>query len=173
LRGVNVGGKNRLAMADLAAMFAAAGGTDVRTYIQSGNVIFTCAPSRARQLPDEVGRLLAAKLGTAIPVIVRSAAELADAVTANPYRQRAADESALHVAFLSSRPTRVRAATLDAQRSSGDSFELRGREIYLHLPNGVARTKLTNAYFDARLAVTSTMRNWRTVMKLLELTENP
>ena len=87
----------------------------------------------------------------------------------NPFLKRRADPRALHVAFLADAPDRRSAGALDRARSPGDTFELRGREIYLHLPNGVARTRLTNAYLDATLATTSTLRNWRTVLALLEM----
>jgi uncharacterized protein (DUF1697 family) len=72
--------------------------------------------------------------------------------------------------FLADRPSPARVATLDPKRSPPDEFEVRGREIYLRCPNGVGRTKLSNSYFDAKLATTSTMRNWRTVVKLVEMT---
>lgn len=111
LRGVNVGGKNKLPMKDLGGMFAAAGCGAGRTYIQSGNVL-----------------------------------------------------------FLADTPSQDRIDGLDAHRSPPDAFLVRGGEIFLNCPNGVARTKLTNTYFDAKLATVSTGRNWRTVTKLLELT---
>jgi uncharacterized protein (DUF1697 family) len=75
-----------------------------------------------------------------------------------------------HVAFLAATPTPAMVATLDPDRSPPDESAVRGREIYLRLPNGVARSRLTNAFFDSRLGTTSTLRNWRTVLKLVELT---
>ena len=80
-----------------------------------------------------------------------------------------ADSKLLHVAFLADRPTASRVAQLDPRRSVPDECEVVGRDIYLHCPKGMARTKLTNAYFDATLATTSTIRNWATVLKLSEL----
>jgi uncharacterized protein (DUF1697 family) len=169
LRGINVGGKNKLPMKDLTEMFATAGCADVRTYIQSGNVLFKAAPALAAQLPAAIAARIAEEFGYQTPVMLRTAAELALVVAANPFLKPGADEDALHVLFLSSVPTPDLINTLDPGRSPPDAFVVKGREVYLQLPNGVARSKLTNAYFDSRLKTTSTGRNWRTVTKLLEL----
>jgi uncharacterized protein (DUF1697 family) len=166
MRGINVGGKNRLPMKDLAAIFEQAGCTDVRTYIQSGNVVFAAAPSAAGAVPARVQREVEAAFGIRSPVITRTARELASVLRAVPFSGAAADESRLHVAFLAGKPTPARAASLDPQRSPGDTFQLVGREVYLSLPNGVARTKLTNDYLDSTLGTVSTVRNWRTVTRL-------
>ncbi|MGH2489002.1 MAG: DUF1697 domain-containing protein, partial [Candidatus Limnocylindria bacterium] len=89
----------------------------------------------------------------------------------NPYLPKEAATSVLHVAFLAAKPRPTKVATLDPNRSPPDEFAVHGREIYLRLPHGVARSKLTNAYFDSKLGTTSTLRNWRTVVKLVELTD--
>jgi uncharacterized protein (DUF1697 family) len=169
LRGVNVGGKNKLPMKDLAAMFVAAGCADVQTYIQSGNVLFEANRSLAARLPDLIAARIAESFGYRTPVILRTADQLAEVVSSNPFIAAGADPDALHVLFLADAPARVRIDSLDGHRSPPDTFLVRDREIYLNCPNGVARTKLTNAYFDTKLATVSTGRNWRTVTKLLEL----
>lgn len=167
LRGINVGGRNKLPMADLVDMFTDAGCENVRTYIQSGNVVFTAPTDVARALPQTIPQRINDRLGLSVPVITRRADELAAILDSNPYLKAAdTDTKALHVAFLSHAPDKRRVAQLDPARSPGDSFEVRGSVIYLHLPNGVARTKLTNDYFDATLDVVATLRNWRTVEKL-------
>lgn len=171
LRGINVGGKNKLSMSALSEMFAEAGCAEVRTYIQSGNVVFTATPALAQRLPDLISKRIADRFGLRVPVVLRSADELRQVAAGNPFLQSGADAESLHVAFLTDRPDDRRIAVLDPKRSPGDSFEVRGGEIYLHLPNGVAGTKLTNAYFDSKLATTSTVRNWRTVLKLVEMTQ--
>jgi uncharacterized protein (DUF1697 family) len=169
LRGINVGGKNLLPMARLASMFEAAGCRDVRTYIQSGNVIFTASAALALRVPKLIAQAIAAGAGLAVPVIVRSAQELAGVARANPFHGTHADPKTLHVALLAAAPTTAQVAALDARRSPPDEFLVRGGEIYLHLPNGVARTRLTNAYFDAKLGTVSTLRGVGTVDKLLAL----
>jgi uncharacterized protein (DUF1697 family) len=167
LRGINVGGKNCLAMRDLAGIFAKAGGTDVRTYIQSGNVLFRSTRAIAESLPARVTEQIAKRFGFRIPVVLRTAEQLAAAVRDNPLP--GIPQEMLHLYFLACQPDPSRVAQLDPERSKPDTFVLRGREIYLHLPNGIGRTKLTNAYFDSKLGTVSTARNWRTVLKLLEL----
>ncbi|MFN7134888.1 MAG: DUF1697 domain-containing protein, partial [Myxococcales bacterium] len=92
-------------------------------------------------------------------------------VSTNPFVAAGAAEDSLHVVFLADAPSPTKLATLDPARSPPDRFEVRGRDIYLHCPNGFARTKLTNAWFDARLGTVSTVRNWKTVQKLLTLVE--
>lgn len=170
LRGINVGGKNSLPMKDLAAMFERAGCGSVRTYIQSGNVVFDAPAPLIKTLAAKIAGDIEKRFGFRAPVVLRSAAELDDAVRANPFVKKAADPKALHVYFLAGQPDAKAIAALDPARSSPDAFEVRGREIYLHLPNGMARTKLTNAYFDSKLSTVSTARNWATIQKLLEMT---
>lgn len=170
LRGINVGGRNKLPMKNLVRLFDQIGCRHVRTYIQSGNVVFEAQPALARRIPAAITRSISEHFGFEIPVVTRSADELSRIVDANPFQEPGTDERVLHVAFLADPPDATRIASLDPNRSSPDEFAVRGREIYLRLPNGVARTKLTNAYFDSRLATTSTVRNWRTTLRLLALT---
>jgi uncharacterized protein (DUF1697 family) len=177
LRGINVGGKHKLPMADLSSMFEQVGCEDVRTYIQSGNVVFGADAELAAELPDRIAGAIEARFGFTSPVVVRTAGELGDVFESNPFLgegarvAEAVDEKALHVLFLRDRPTGAGLEALDPDRSPPDRFAVRGREVYLFCPNGVARTKLTAQYFDSRLDTVGTQRNWRTVRKLLELTE--
>ena len=173
LRGVNVAGKNMLPMPALITLFSELGARDVTTYIQSGNVLFHASPSVAASLPAKVTARIEERFELRVPVIVRSRAELGSAIERNPFVERGEDEGALHVMFLADAPSARAIAALDANRSPGDSFEALGREIYLCCPNGIGRSKLTNAYFDRALDTTSTLRNWRTTRKLLELLESP
>ncbi len=170
LRGINLGGKNKLPMAELVALFDGAGGRDVRTYIQSGNVIFRATEARASRIPSVIAKGIADRLGFRAPVVLRKAAELRAVARGNPFLRAVADPEALHVMFLADWPAPAKVAALDPERSPPDEFHVWRREIYLRCPGGVARTKLTNDYFDTRLATTSTMRNWRTVLKLVEMT---
>jgi uncharacterized protein (DUF1697 family) len=169
LRGINVGGKNLLPMKELVQLFDAAGCRNPSTYIQSGNVIFDAAPSMVARLSATLERAIADRFGLRVPVVLRSAAELERLARANPFLTGRAEIDSLHLAFLADEPSAARVATLDPQRSPPDRFSVRGREIYLCFPNGVARSKLTNQYFDSKLATTCTVRNWKTVLKLVEL----
>ncbi len=167
LRGINVGGKARLPMKELATLFAQAGAADVRTYIQSGNLIF--GADDPAEVIAEVTREIALRYGYPGKIILRSTAELQAALNSNPFQKAGAPQETLHVYFLNDLPLAASIRSLDSDRSPGDSFVLHAREIYLHLPNGMARTKLTNAYFDTKLKTVSTARNWNTVAKLAEL----
>ena len=166
LRGINVGGKNKLPMTDLVAMFAAAGCRDVRSYIQSGNVIFQADPAIVASLPDVITASIAEQCGYQVPVVLRATEQLGDVIRHNPFIAQGADEETLHVLFLADRPSAARVESLDPDRSPPDAFVVSGQEVYLRLPNGAGRTKLTNGYFDAKLATVSTGRNWRTVTTL-------
>lgn len=167
LRGINVGGKNILPMKALAEMFASAGCSDVKTYIQSGNVVFRSrdAATAATMVRAEI----AERFGFQSPVVVRTATELRRVLERNPFLGRDLDTAWLHVMFLADEPGEELVAGLDPARSPGDEFQVVGREVYLHLPNGAAKTRLTNAYIDAKLKTVGTQRNWRTVVTLAEM----
>lgn len=169
LRGINVGGKNKLPMKDLVRLFQDAGCSNVRTHIQSGNVLFEAGAAELTVLSQSVSMAIRKDFVYDVPILIRSAKQLADILRKNPYVARGEDESLLHVMFLADTPKPGAVKHLDPRRSDPDEFVVRGREVYLYLPNGVARTKLTNAYFDAKLKTVSTGRNWRTVKKLAEL----
>jgi uncharacterized protein (DUF1697 family) len=169
LRGINLGPRNRLSMKDLVAMFDGLGCESVATYIQSGNVVFAARAVLARRVSGLIEAAIQKQFGFEVPVIVRSAGELRDTVRRNPFLKSGAEPGSLHVAFLRDRPLSEKVKTLDPDRSPPDAFALRERDLYLYCPKGYGRSKLTNAYFDSRLATISTVRNWRTVLTLCEL----
>jgi uncharacterized protein (DUF1697 family) len=169
LRGINVGGKNRVPMADLVALVQAAGGRDVTTYIQSGNAVFHATAAVASRMPSLLEKALADRLGLTVPVVVRSADALRAVSAGNPFLSEGADPALLHVAFLAAKPDAAQAASLDPDRSPPDRVVVHGSEAYLHLPNGVGKTRYTSAYLDARLGTVGTLRNWRTVLALVDL----
>ena len=169
LRGINVGGRSTLRMARLVSLFQDAGCERVRTYIQSGNVVFEAPVARARLVPAAVRMAIATELGLDVPIVTRTAAELERIVSANPFVAPDTDPGCLHVGFLADRPNAARGAALDPDRSPPDEFTLHEGELYLRCPNGLAQTKLTNAYFDVTLQTVTTIRNWRTTLELLEL----
>jgi len=169
LRGINVGGKNSLPMRDLAQICQAVGCQDVKTYIQSGNVIVHADDERADSLSARLSAGILEHSGLRVPVVLLTRQELAEVAQGNPYLAQGADPAALHAMFLADAASPTALQQLDYERSPGDSYRVLGRTIYLNCPNGLARTKLTNDYFDRTLQTTSTGRNWRTVLKLLEL----
>jgi uncharacterized protein (DUF1697 family) len=169
LRGVNVGGKNRLPMKDLAALFEDAGCHSVVTYVQSGNVVFQARAELARRIPALIEKKIEKNFGLHVPLVLRSGADVLRIARANPFLRSGADTRFLHVAFLADRPTAARVKALDPDRSPPDQFAVQGSEVFLYLPNGAGRTKLGNAYLESKLGTASTLRNWRTVLALAEL----
>jgi len=169
LRGINVGGKNMLPMKELAALFVTAGCGEVVTYIQSGNVVFCAADKVAGRLQNAIAKQVELQFGLKVPVVLRTASEMQVVSLGNPFLKAGSAEEMLHVSFLADRPEPDLVAGLDVMRSAPDEFAVIGREIYMKLVTGAAKTKLTNAYFDSKLKTVSTMRNWRTVLKLAEM----
>jgi uncharacterized protein (DUF1697 family) len=165
LRAVNVGGR-QLPMKPLAALFASLGAEDVRTYVQSGNVVF--AGGGRGLARDALERAIEAELGLTVTVLLRTRRELAAVVDANPFLASGADPAALHVTFLAERPEAARVRELPRE-SGPDELRVHGREVYVHCPNGYGRTKLNNTLVEKRLGVAATTRNWRTVTTLLAL----
>ena len=168
LRGINVGGKNRLPMKDLTAMFVGAGCSNVRTYIQSGNVVFDAPARVASKIAAVVAAEIEKKFGFKTTLVIRSAEEL-EAASRHPFHAPGVSEDHLAVMFLADLPAPERVAALDPDRSPHDRFIVQGREIFGHYPNGQGQSKLTNAYFDSKLKTVSTGRNWRTVQTLLQM----
>ncbi len=169
MRGINVGGRHSLPMKELRAMFEQAGANAVRTYIQSGNVLFEAAAASATRLVAAVAERVEAERGFAVPMVLLRATRLDAVIDGNPFPEAVDEPKLLHVGFFSRKPTAARVAALDPERAPGDRFAVQGREIYLHYPGGSARSKLTVAYLDRTLQVTTTLRNWRTVLALRDL----
>ena len=165
LRGLNVGAHNRIGMKELAAIFERAGCKNIETYLQSGNVLFDASAELTRKVPALVAVALEAA-GISSPVVQRNGKELAAVVKHNPFLLRGADFAMLHVGFLMAVPDAARVKALDPARSVPDEFEVIGRELFLHTPKGLGRSKLTNAWFDSKLGGLSTIRNWNTVLEL-------
>jgi uncharacterized protein (DUF1697 family) len=168
LRGVNVGGANRLPMADLRETMQALGFENVATYIQSGNVVFdTSDPDTSREetLARRIRDTIAERHGVDVPVVLRSADELVRCVTAHPAAESGIDPKLLHVLFLNREPSDT-GETIDPQWYEPDHWTITGREIYVTYPNGSARSKLTIDVFERALGATATARNLNTVRKL-------
>jgi uncharacterized protein (DUF1697 family) len=171
LRGVNLGARNKVSMPELRSSLAELGLEDVLTYIQSGNVVFRSASRDTSELAARIEGELVETFGVRSSVVIRTPAELEAIAADNPFLVRQADpRRQLHVLFLAGAPVADAVARLDPNRSPRDEFSLREREIYLHLPDGFGRSKLTIDYFERRLGVGATVRNWNTLLKLVELT---
>ncbi len=143
----------------------------VETYIQSGNVVFDARERSAQKIARAIRERILERSSFDVPVMVRSRRELAAAARANPFRAAAdRDPRSVNIAFLSAKPKEAGLAQLRALDAGKDRFESVGRELYLHFAYGSARSKLLNTVIERKLGVDSTARNWRTVLKLCEMT---
>ena len=170
LRGVNLGPRNRVAMQQLRSVLEEGGFADVRTYLQSGNVVLSSSDSAAA-VARACERLIGNDLGLEIPVVVRTRAQLAQVVKRNPLGKVAKSPKRYQVSFLEKKPSAALVRKLEEVAAPGERVVAYGREIYAWHPEGVARSKLWAALAGKDLGVTATARNWTTVTKLLELAD--
>lgn len=167
LRGINIGSRRRISMPELREIVASLGHTDVETYLQSGNVVFAPAPG-AEDVAGRLGEALASATGHEVAVVVRTGAELRAVVEGNPYQVD--DPTRVVVAFLGEAVELGDLSLGDLVSYLPDELTLAGRELYVRVPNGQGRSKLMEALTKRRLPTTLTVRNWRTVTALAELT---
>jgi uncharacterized protein (DUF1697 family) len=170
LRAVNVGGRNRVPMADLKAMAMDVGLVTPRTFLQSGNLVFGAPGGEGETAGEALRVAIETRLGVATPVIVRTQAELHAAIAANPFPDAArAQPAALLTVFLQ-RPADPAGVAIIRERTQGaEAIEAIGREAFIHYAQGVLASKLTSALLDRRLGSAGTARNWNTVLALAEL----
>jgi len=166
IRGINVGGHKRLRMADVKASCEAMGLSDVRTHLQSGNVVFQTSRSDRAKLAKELEDAFAVDA----KVILRTAAELRKVVAANPMPEEAQrGPSHFIVVFLSGKPSAAAMQSLRDAYSGPEKMELHAAELYIEYGAGMGTSKLTNALIERKLGVSGTARNWNTVTKLVEM----
>ena len=169
LRGVNVGGKT-IRMESLRDSFAALGFRNVKTYVQSGNVVFKTSQKSLENLTKKLSSTLLRDFGFPVSTVVITSKDLARIIQRNPFaKKRAIDASKLHVTFLAQPPAKIAWKNLQALPQKPDQFLTGRQEIYLYCPGGYGRTQLSNAAFERLLSVAATTRNWNTVNKLAEL----
>ena len=170
LRGVNVGPKKRIRMDDLRGLVEGIGHTGVQTYVNSGNVVFSCPqPQDNVTLAAQIEEALSARHGLDVRVVARSGEELAGIVANNPFPDIAATPKLLHVSFLGDTPDAALVAALAGVKKGDDDYRVVGQDVYLHYPNGISGAVFMVNGFDKALQATSTSRNWRTVVKLAEM----
>jgi uncharacterized protein (DUF1697 family) len=170
LRGINLGGRNRVAMGALRQVLSSSGYSDVQSYVQSGNVVLR-SRLQEKSLAADVHQHLSDTFGLDIGVFVRSATQMAELAANNPFLRPGVDHGRqLHVAFLEVAPDPRAIAALDPHRAPPDVLHPRGREIYIWAPNGIGPSKVLHG-LDRLLATSMTVRNWRTVTALLDMTK--
>jgi len=168
LRGINLGARNRVAMADLRELLEEEGFSDVRTLLQSGNVVLR-SPEPQAEAREHIERALAKRFGFEIAVVTRSTAQLRTVVEADPLGKATADPKKHMVAFLAEKP-KAAALSRAADGDFGDErWALEGKHLYLWLADGIQHSKLMQALSEKQLGVTATVRNWNTVMKVDEV----
>lgn len=174
LRGINVGGRRKVPMAELRELVAGLGWTGVRTHLQSGNVVFTVPPGESAGAGEPRERLeaaLADRFGFEVPCLLRTAGELRAVVEDCPFPAQELDPAKLLVLFIEETPAADHFAKVDAEAHAPDEFRHVGRAVYCWFPDGMGRSRLPAALEAVRPRLTVTGRNWRTVTKLLEFTE--
>ncbi len=169
LRGINVGGHNKLPMADLRSLFTDLGCTDVATYIQSGNVVFDTSAKDLRTLGARATARIESTFGLQVPVQTRTGKELAATIAAHPFTDAPGEEKLRNVMFLETKPTAKMLQAFEPNCSFGEVYEVIGRELHVLYSQGQAKSKFTHTYVERVFATASTTRNWRTVTKLLEM----
>jgi len=168
LRGINVGGNNRLPMKDLVALLESLGSTNVKTYIQSGNAVVLSPYSNRKEFSKNLANAIFETRGFRPLIHLMTTKEFEAAAALNPFPQAADDPKSLHLSFLSDTPKPEGLKTLQALKSPTEHFEILGKVLYLHAPDGIGRSKLA-AGVEKSLGVSATGRNWRTVENLLAL----
>jgi len=170
LRGINVSGKNKVPMVELKAMYEGLKLKNITTYIQSGNVVFSATDNDTKVLTKKIEQGILKKFGFNVPVIARTIDELQSAIKKNPFlKDKGIELEKLHVTFLEDSPSADNLKKVMEYSYEPDKFTIIGKEVFLHCPNGYGNTKLTNTFFENKLKVRATTRNWRTTNELLKI----
>ena len=170
LRGINVGGNNILPMKELRALLENLNFSDVRTYIQSGNVVFQSEHSDSHALSREISTAIAERYGFTPQVLVLEPPAFKEATEQNPFPEAESNPKALHLFFLAGEPDKPDTETLEQLKTDSERFKLSKSVFYLHAPDGIGRSKLA-ARVEKTLGIAVTARNWRSVCKIKELVE--
>ena len=172
LRGANVGGHNIGGKGQLVSLYESLGYGDVRTHIQSGNVLFTSAVGDPGKLARDIESALDKQLGLRVSVILRTSIQLRATIAANPFPAESEENpSRVMVGFFDRTPLEDDINNMKPLQCAPDKFRIVGAEVFCHFPNASGNSKLNSVYFEKQLDVNLTMRNWRVVNKLLELAE--
>ncbi|MDW3651998.1 MAG: DUF1697 domain-containing protein [Bacteroidia bacterium] len=173
LRGINVGGKRKILMNDLKALCEKLSFENPLTYIQSGNVIFEDSKNQSnRELGDKLAKGILEKFGFEVPVIVRTAKELSNSIAQNSFYEEGRDISQLHLTFLKEEPAKENQEILLSYNYEPDEFVLQGQDVFIYCEGKYHKSKLSNNFFEKKLKVGATTRNWKTVLKLKELSQS-
>ncbi|MDT0676644.1 DUF1697 domain-containing protein [Autumnicola musiva] len=171
LRGINVGGKRKIPMADLREKLQNIGCQNIQTYIQSGNIIFNRKKENDLILADRLEKFILSTYGFEVPVIIRNAEEIKKSVSENPFFKDEVTAERLHLSFLKKTPDPENIQKAKNASYEPDAFEVVDKNVFVYCTGKYSDSKLTNKFFENKLKVPATTRNWKTVLKLLEFAE--
>ncbi len=174
LRGINVSGQKQIRMAELRSLYESLGLANVRSYVQSGNVVFESTELEAAQLARLIEAQIEQTFGYSIAVFIRDRHDFERIIAGNPFtHQRNEDPAKLHVTFLSNSPDETKLSGLVSPNEAADEFFSGAKEIFLFCPNGYGLTKWSNNFFEKKLKMPATTRNWKTVKALYQMAHEP
>lgn len=172
LRGINVSGQKKIKMADLRGYLQEFNFQNIRTYVQSGNVLFQSRGSNQIDLAKQIEKKIFEKYGFDVVVMVKTPHELVYVLENNPFiKDQQEDTSRLYVTFLSDHPGQGCLQKLDTSDYSPEKFVLDGKDIYFFSPLGYGKARMSNNFFEQKLKVAATTRNWNTVNKLVGMAD--
>ncbi len=169
LRGINLGSHNKIKMSDLSLLFESLDFESIKTYIQSGNVIFQSENLNHQELEKNISEKIFETFSFKVPVIIKTVEQLKNIVKNNPFINQ--DVTKLHLTFLSDKPDIEQLDKIKSINYGSDEFIVLDQVIYLFCPNGYGKTKLTNNFFESKLKLVATTRNWKTINTLISITD--
>ncbi len=169
LRGINVSGKNKIKMAALREVLQQLNIENVRTYIQSGNIIFQKEATDHGDLEEMIHHTIFESFGLTVPVIIRTEKEWQETIAQNPFLEKGYDTGKQYFLFLKQSPEEEYVEKLKVQDFGEDEWVVIGRALYFYCPGSYGKTKFSNNFFERKLKVGATTRNWKTVYKLMEM----
>jgi len=172
LRGINVSGQKKIKMADLRAHCEALGFEAVQTYIQSGNIVFQSGEKDPGKLEAIIEEKIQKEYGFEVSVLIRKPGEFSKILENNPFLKRGEDPNRLAVTFLAEQPSPDRLEKLKEYDYSPEAYAIEGRTLYYFAPNGFGRAKMSNNFFESKLKVACTTRNWKSVNVLADMARN-
>lgn len=170
LRGINVSGQKLIKMQTLEKTFQNLGCEKVKTYLQSGNVVFTSNTTSTKALETQIEQEIKKDFGFDVPVLILTEAKLRETISNNPFiNQSDKDIAYMHITFLGSIPENFDIKSIESKKLEGEEIVVSKDMVYLYCPNGYGKTKLTNNFFENKLKLSATTRNWETTNELLKL----
>jgi uncharacterized protein (DUF1697 family) len=172
LRGINVGGKRMIKMDALKQLFTSLGFQNVQTYIQSGNVFFQCKKTSEEKLAATIAKEIESVFTFDVPTIVKNIDGLKEIIANNPFtKDKKKQAEFFHVTFLANAPTKANVDGIANLTFGDDAFAIIDKAVYLYCPNSYSNSKLTNGFFETKLKVIATTRNWKTCNELVNIAE--